>query len=86
MGILTTGCEGLTLGPVITRKAIIVRAGTAIEVVENVSVEARILTDNGESDVFEQDIGGWITLHPDHWDAVQSEFERLRKLTNGQNE
>lgn len=72
------GCGGLTLGPVIEKKAIIVRAGTGIEIVEQTAVEARVLNPDGPSDLFEQDIGGWIALHPDHWQAVKNEVENLR--------
>lgn len=75
--ILISGC---TIGPVIETRAIVVKSGTPIEVLEQIKVKARILTDtNGEIDVFKQDIGGWITMHPDHWISLKKEIERLRK-------
>lgn len=77
--ILMMGCSGLTIGPVVEKKAIIVRAGTAIEIVEQVEVDARLLKKDGATDIFQQDVGGWVTMHPDHWDALKREVERLRK-------
>lgn len=77
--IASQGCSGFTLGPVVEKKAIIVRAGTAIEIVEQIKVEARILREDGPSDIFQQDVGGWITMHPDHWEALKREMTRLRK-------
>jgi len=81
-GILacSAGCSGFTLGPVIERKAVIVQAGTAIEVVETVEVLAWELGANSEdADVFLQPIGGWICMHPDHWAALRREIKRLRE-------
>lgn len=77
--LLLPGCGGLTLGPTIERKAIIVNAGVPIEVLENVEVEARVLGPDGPSETFTQDIGGWITMHPSHYKTVKEEMERLRK-------
>lgn len=74
--LLLNGC-GLTLGPVIERKTIIVRAGTAIECLEQIEVKAHTL--KRPKEVFQQDIGGWIIMHPDHWEALKREIERLRK-------
>lgn len=73
-----SGC-GLTLGPTVEKKAIIVRAGTAIEIIEDEEVMARILTGDGNSDLFSQNVGGWIAMHPDHWDALKREIDRLKK-------
>lgn len=73
---LLAGCSGLTLGPTVERQVIVVRAGTAIEVLDSVEVEARVLTEEGA--VFQQNIGGWIAMHPDHWEAVKREITRLR--------
>lgn len=75
---LLSGCTGLTLGPVIERKAIIVRSGTAIECLDQTTVEARLLKDEGSVETFRQDIGGWIMLHPDHWESFKKEYKRLQ--------
>ena len=81
-GILVSslaGCSGLTLGPTIEKKLVVVRAGTAIEVTENTTVKCRLLTPaDGKTDIFEQDIGGWVMMHPDHWETLRSEFKRLQ--------
>jgi len=57
---------------------VIVRSGTAIECLENTEVRARVLAGDGESKVFDQDVGGWIMMHPDHWEALKREIQRLR--------
>lgn len=75
--IALVGCSGFTLGPTIEKRTIIVHAGTGIEILDQVTVKAHLLTDDGH-DTFEQDIGGWVCLHPDHWDAVKREIARLR--------
>lgn len=77
--LFIVGCSGLTIGPVIERKAIIVLSGTAIEVMEQVEVDARVLNEqDGPTDIFKQQIGGWITMHPDHWKSLKNEIQRLR--------
>lgn len=78
------GCS-LTLGPTVEKKAIIVRAGTAIECVEQVEVQARLLKGDGKTDLFHQDVGGWIMMHPDHWESLKREILRLRGA-NGSND
>lgn len=76
--LLLVGCSGLTLGPTVERTAVIVRAGTAVEIVEDVAVTARVLKEDGTTEEFQQHVGGWITMHPDHWETLKREFARLR--------
>jgi hypothetical protein len=78
--LLLTACGGLTIGPTIERKAIIVHAGTPIVVMESVTVEAVVMADKDveDADVFEQEVGGWVMMHPDHWVSVKNEMQRLR--------
>ena len=77
--IILSGCS-LTLGPVVERKSIIVQAGVPIECLEQIKVRAHILKDkDGETDVFIQDIGGWIMMHPDHWKSLKETIDRLKK-------
>lgn len=80
------GCSsGLTFGPTIERRAIVVRAGTGVEILTQVEVEARVLPESSpenravKSDIFKQDVGGWIALHPDHWESVKREVMRLQQ-------
>jgi len=93
--ICLTGCN-VTLGPRVEKKMIIVQAGTPIEVLTQTVVDCRVLTETGmgEVDVCQQDIGGWIMMHPDHWkslklkykelEEVEKEFKALKKKTRGE--
>ncbi|MBN2714106.1 MAG: hypothetical protein JXR97_16930 [Planctomycetes bacterium] len=75
---LLTGCS-VTLGPRVEKKTVIVKAGMPLEILENVTVEAKLLkAPDGEVDVFEQDIGGWVAMPPEHWGSVKKEINRLR--------
>ena len=79
--LLLAGC-GLTIGPKVENRAIIVKAGTPIECLEQVTVRAHILKETGEAvnaRIWEQDVGGWIMMHPDHWKSLKGELGRLRK-------
>ncbi len=75
---LSIGCPGLTLGPVVERRVIVVRAGVPIQILDQVEVRGRVISEDGV-DVVTQDIGGWIVMHPDHWDTVKEEVNRLRE-------
>jgi len=44
-----------------------------MQILENKAVRGRVL--DGGGDAVEQDIGGWITMPPDHWDAVKRKLE-----------
>lgn len=75
--LMLCGCA-LTIGPVVERKAVIIQSGVPIEVMEQVKVDARVFAKDGETEIFRQDIGGWITFHPDHWKSLQAEVKRLQ--------
>lgn len=66
--LATSGCKSLTIGPTTEREFIIVHSGQPIRVLENVSVTGQRLDGAGPATV---DIGGWIVMSPDHWDAVK---------------
>jgi len=55
----------------------VIKPGLPVELLENRSLRCRILNDN-EGDMVTQDVGGWIAMPPEHWDAVKREVERLR--------
>lgn len=74
-----SGCS-LTLGPVIEKRAIIIHSGVPIEIVQQIKVDCRVLKDKEESDIFKQDVGGWVAMHPDHWNTLKKDHERLKKL------
>ena len=77
--LLVCGCD-VTLGPKVEKKGIVVKSGTGIEVLKNVTVPGKVMSPNpdGEYDEIQQDIGGWITMHPDHWDTVKRNIKDLR--------
>ncbi len=77
--LLLAGCN-VTLGPRTEIRTIIVRSGVPIEVLDQVTVNARVLTDtDGTTDVFKQDVGGWIMMHPDHWETLSRKFKEYKK-------
>ena len=63
-----SACEGITLGPVVKREFIIVRVGRPIQILSNVAVQGRRLDDDSVARV---EIGGWIAMPQEHWDAVK---------------
>lgn len=74
---LLAGCS-LTIGPKVENKHIIVNAGVPIECLQQVTVKCHVLKDSGETNIIEQDVGGWIMMPPDHWKSIKSEIQRLR--------
>lgn len=79
-----SGCAGLMLGPVVERRVIIVRAGVPIEITDQIKVHGHVLKEDGTStDIVEVDIGGWVAMHPDHWEALKREVRRLRGREEG---
>jgi len=75
--LLFSGCD-LTLGPKVETRYVIVKPGVPVVVLENETLRCRVLTDT-EGDMVRQDLGGWIAMPPEHWEAVKQEIERLRK-------
>lgn len=72
------GCD-LTLGPITKTTAVVVKPGTGIECLKNVTVPGRLLAQkDGEYAEIRQDIGGWIMLHPDHWESTKTTIQKLR--------
>lgn len=79
LSLLLAGCSGLTIGPVVEKRLLVVRAGTPIEVTDQVRVHGRPLAGSSEADIVEMDIGGWIVMPPDHWEAVKRTLEKARE-------
>ena len=68
------GC-GLTIGPVVENKAIIVKPGVPIEILEGKKIKCHVMTEkDGEINVFKQDVGGWIAIPPEHWESLKKEL------------
>ena len=70
--LLSAGCD-LTLGPKTKTVYTIVYPGKPLEILEQVKVKARVI--DGAGDPITQDIGGWICLPPEHWEAVKRALE-----------
>jgi len=68
-----SGC-GLTLGPVTKTEYVLIHPGKPLTALENKTVRARVL--DGTGDAVKQDIGGWIMLPPDHWEAIKKRLEK----------
>ncbi|MCY3019528.1 MAG: hypothetical protein NTW87_10940 [Planctomycetota bacterium] len=45
-----------------------------MQVLENTTVKGRVL--DGSGDAVEQDIGGWVVMPSDHWEAVKRNLEK----------
>lgn len=72
------GC-GLTIGPVIENRAVIVNPGVPVELLENRKIRCHVITDkDGEIKILKQDVGGWVAMPPEHWQTLKNEMERLR--------
>ena len=59
--------SGCTIGPRVKTEFVIVRPGRPLEVIQNVTVKGRRIED---SSVGRQDIGGWIAMPADHFEAL----------------
>jgi hypothetical protein len=74
--LLCVGCD-LTLGPKVATRYVLVNPGIPVEILENKSVQCRILKDEDGAAV-KQDIGGWIAMPPEHWNIIKDEVARLK--------
>lgn len=72
--LMNSGCTGLTLGPQVRTEYTIVHVGKPLQVLESSKVKGRVL--DGTGDAVDQDIGGWVVMPPDHWDAVKRTLEK----------
>jgi len=74
--LLNSGCGNLSLGPRIATKYVLVYPGYPGKVMNNVTVT--ILPATGESTV-QQDIGGWVVMPQEHFDALKRAVEERRE-------
>lgn len=72
----SSGCD-LTLGPKTKTVYVVVFPGKPLEVVEPATVKGRLL--DGSGDAVVQDVGGWILMPPEHWEAVKRALEAKTK-------
>lgn len=68
-----SGC-GLTLGPTVRTEYVVLHAGKPMQVLSQTTVTGRVL--DGSGDAVTQDIGGWVVMPTDHWDAVQRALKK----------
>lgn len=79
--LVLAGCD-ISLGPKIEKRAIMVYPGVPVEIIQSAKVECHTLAKTekeGETDVFKQDVAGWVAMPPDHWRSLKAEVQRLRK-------
>jgi hypothetical protein len=77
--LLLAGCSGLTLGPQTKSVYILVGVGQPVQVLSNVTVQARALTAPADSAPVAQNIGGWISMPSEHWAAIKRALEAAEK-------
>lgn len=64
----------LTLGPKVKTKLIVMRPGKPFHILENRKVRGRLLNEGG--DTVAQDVGGWVAMPLDHWEAIKRTLQR----------
>ena len=68
--MMTLACSmslACTLGPRVRTEVVLVTPGRPLQVTQNVTVKGQIL---GTDQPVKQDIGGWIAMPRDHFDAL----------------
>ena len=68
-----SGC-GVTVGPRVETQVAILRPGNPVRVLENRRMKCQALT--GSEAMIQQDVGGWVAMPPEHWDAVKRQLEK----------
>lgn len=80
MAFLLSGCW-VQFGPVVKNELLIIKAGVPVEILKNVTVRGRTLgvdSKDGQYKEVDQDVGGWVTMPPEHWEMIQADLKRLR--------
>jgi hypothetical protein len=72
--ISVSGCD-LTLGPKVKTVYTLIQPGKPLEVLESMKARGRVVGSTG--DPVMQDIGGWIVMPPEHWDAIERALKEL---------
>jgi len=77
---LSNGCGDIAVKPgeTPTAQTIILHAGSPAVIQKNVSLPCKLLKDPTSPSV-DYDVGGWITMPPEHWEYLRTEVIRLRK-------
>lgn len=67
---------GLAIGPQTKTEYLILHPGRPMQVLENGKVKGRVVDGTGEA--VEQDMGGWVAMPSDHWEAVKRGLEQKK--------
>jgi hypothetical protein len=67
-----SGC--VTLGPKVETQVVILRPGNPVRILENRRMKCQPMT--GSEAMISQDVGGWVAMPPEHWDAVRRQLEK----------
>lgn len=73
MMLLLTICASCTIGPVKQTEYVVAHPGQPGQVVENTQV---LLMPAGASQPVKQDIGGWMVMPQDHFDALMNKLKK----------
>jgi hypothetical protein len=82
---MISGCQftPVQIGPQEKETITILHPGRPIKILRNCTVDARPLKDE-QAKPAKVDVGGWIAMPPDHWDAVtlsiQQRDARIKEL------
>ena len=68
-----SGC-GVTVGPRVETQVVILRPGNPVRILENRKLKCQSMT--GSEAMISQDVGGWVAMPPEHWDAVKRQLEK----------
>lgn len=74
--LLSSGCAEVRIGPQTETRYTMVHAGKPMQALENQQIKGRVL--GGSGDPVEQDVGGWVMMPSDHWDAVERKLETVK--------
>jgi flagellar biosynthesis/type III secretory pathway ATPase len=69
LSCVLSGCSGVSLGPQVRTEYVVLHAGRPLQVLENKTLKGRVL--DGTGDAVDQDVGGWVAMPMDHWEAVK---------------
>jgi hypothetical protein len=72
MSLALSGC-GLSLGPQVKTQVVIVKPGDPLRIIENRKVKGQTLKTEAAT---EQDIGGWIAMPEEHFQALKRAVEQ----------
>ena len=64
----SSGCDGITLGPRVKTEYVVIHSGRPLQILQNKKITGRVLDGSGAA--VDQDIGGWVAMPMEHWEAL----------------